>query len=85
MLRAVAECVARRVRMAEPQTGMFQAVMSSRFYSETSARTKSVDTESRSEFGTITIGQVMKEKAESGAPTAALFWAKPQVLARSRL
>lgn len=85
MLRAVAECVAHRVRLAQPQTGMFPTVVSSRYYSEPSARTNVVDPEARSDFGNITIGQVMKEKAESGAPTAALFWAQPQVLTLSRL
>ena len=33
---------------------------------------------SESKFGAITIGQVMKEKAESGDPRASLFWCQPQ-------
>lgn len=66
-----------------PQSASALASPARRFVSPEPARTQ--QPQAASDFSSITIGQVMKQKAESGSPTAALFWAKPEVRTMQRL
>jgi hypothetical protein len=80
MLRSVASGL---LRSALPQTAATCPALSLTrgFSSEAAHKRKLSPAASENAFGSITIGQVMKEKAQSGDPRAGLFWCRPQEMA----
>lgn len=76
MLRSACARLAARVSALPVESEIAQGA---RLMAAQAKRTEKLsEATSNSTFGNITIRQVMKDKAEDGAPTAGLFWVEPQ-------